>query len=949
MGRMRAPIAGRTLFGRQAESEVLSEALADVRAGIARAVVVSGEAGMGKTRLLAEFRQSLGPDTLVLSAACVDLGPFGVPFGPIREILRQLAAVVDIEQLVIAAGTGRPALVALLPELVSGDERSDEPAHETVVSLLRVFSHDRPIVLVLDDAQWADAATLSVLRYLLKTLTTERVLVVVAYRTEDTGRTHPLRQALAELDQARAVSRMELRGLDDPAILSLLTELRGSEPDRENFDRIARRSQGVPFFIEELVGLGSESIPDSLRDVLLARYNRVDPDVQVLLRTLAVGGVRVSHDVLREVLGGIEIDAAARAAIEVTLLLPADDGYAFRHALVREAVLQELLPGERRRLHERYAAVLSAAGAAASETSYHWLAAGDLAQALVSSVEAFDQAVSGRAYASAVQLGERVVELWERVPDAEERAGRDRGTLIDQLAAAAVDSGDRRRGMAWIDEAISAVDPLDRRTLVGFLRTKANLMCEEGVPGAEDVFVTALDVLGDDDDLVLRARVQLNLSGRYHLTGRVDESRAMLALAHDTAVRSGDDEVISSALLRLGWEAMEDGDIERGKGLLEESHAHAGDGEALLLHGTNATDNYVQIGDYRAALAVADPAILRARELGLERSWGGILSNSVDALLALGLWEEADARGERVLAVGASGCSIAMQHQRRIVMANWRDDTPGAAAIAQDHGDLLDRFSAHGDLQDVLPYALALGELAFFEGDLDKAWMHASAAWSPTHEGATSYDLPLLALAARIVGELRRAGRPIPDGAIASIDAVFAHSTAWPIVPRWHALVDAELSGADGAGAEIAAWGAAAETLMDESMPAHLGAYAWWRRGQAELAVGDRVAAARSLRTAEERANRIGASWVSRRARELLQTAALGERPRGHQDRLTARERQVLDLVAEGLTNREISERLSISGKTTSTHVSAILRKLGATTRTQAAVMAERVVAENTL
>ena len=940
MGRMRAPIAGRTLVGRQAEREVLDEALTDVRAGIARAVVVSGEAGMGKTRLLAEFRRSLGQDTLVLSAACVDLGPFGVPFGPIREILRQLAAAVDVEQLVIAAGTGRPALVALLPELVSGDERGDEPVHETVVSLLRVFSHDRPIALLLDDAQWADAATLSVLRYLLKTLTTERVLVVVAYRTEDTGRTHPLRQALAELDQARALSRMELRGLDDPAIVSLLTDLTGSEPDRETIDRIARRSQGVPFFIEELVGLGSESIPDSLRDVLLARYGRVDPEVQLLLRTLAVGGLQVSHDVLREVLDGMEIDAPARAAVEETLLVSTEDGYAFRHALVREAVLQELLPGERRRLHERFAVALSAAGAAASETSYHWLAAHDLPRALASSVEAFDQAVSGRAYASAVQLGERVVDLWERVPDAEERAGRPRGTLIDQLAAAAVDSGDRRRGLAWIDEAIDAVDPLDRRTLVGFLRTKAGLMCDEGIPGAEDVFVTALEVLGDDDDLVLRARVQLNLSGRYHLTGRVAESSAMLALAHDTAVRSGNDEVISSALLRLGWEAMESGDIEKGKRLLEESHAHAGDGEALLLHGTNATDNYVQIGDYRGALAIADPAILRARELGLERSWGGILSNSVDALLALGLWEEADARGQQVLAIGASGCSLAMQHQRRIVMANWRDDTPGAVAIARDHGTLLNTFSAHGDLQDILPYAAALGELAFFQGDLDEAWRHASVAWSPMHDGATSYDLPLLALAARVIGELRRADRPIPDDAIASIDAVFARATTWPIVSRWRALVDAELSGQGGAEAEVAAWATAAESLMDESMPAHLCAYAWWRLGQAELAVGDRVAARRSLQTAEDRASRIGAVWVSRRARELLETAALIERGRGRQDVLTSRERQVLDLVAEGLTNREISQRLFISGKTTSTHVSAILRKLGATTRTQAAVMA---------
>ena len=254
-------------------------------------------------------------------------------------------------------------------------------------------------------------------------------------------------------------------------------------------------------------------------------------------------------------------------------------------------------------------------------------------------------------------------------------------------------------------------------------------------------------------------------------------------------------------------------------------------------------------------------------------------------------------------------------------------------------------FAAHGDLQDTLPTATTLGELAVFQGDLDEAWRQVSILWDPPHEGAAGYDLPLLGLAARIIGERRRVGARVPDDAVDILDSVFARMPAWPTVPRWRALVDAELSGVDGTGTDVEAWRVAVAELSDESMPAHLRAYTWWRLGGVELGAGDRTVAAASLRTAADQADRIGATWISNRARELLQTAGLGERPKSGSELLTARERQVLELIAEGLSNREISQRLFISTKTTSVHVSSILRKLGASSRTQAAMMAERVPA----
>ncbi len=942
IGGMMAPIAGPVMIGRESDLQALTDALSDARRGVSRCVVLGGEAGMGKTRLLEEFRATIDSSVVVLSTECVDLGPLGVPFGPVRAIIRQLVSAFGVDAVLAAAGAGRPAIVALLPELAEHVDESEvgaEPLHETITSLLADFSRDQTIVVILDDAQWADAATLSLVHFLLRMASSEHLLVVVAYRSDDTGRTHPLRRILAELDRARVISRRELQPLSTDEVGMLVARLRGAEPDHDTIEHIARRSQGVPFYVEELAALGAGRIPETLRDVLLTRYERLGREARSFVRILAVGGLHVEHAVISRVLEGEDVDGLARAAADESVLVASEDGYSFRHALVREAVYSELLPGERQASHERYAAVLEELRGSASETSFHWFAAHDLPRALSASLVAFDEAIAGRAFATALQLGERALEIWGKVPDAEARAGRTRAVLLCEVTNAARDAGDRGRGLTLAEEALAATPADDPCALARLLQVKASLLSEEGLPGAESAYVEALAILGDSaDDLTLKARLQVALATRYQLTGRMALSRTQLEEAHETARRAGSDEVLSRVLVEMGWDETVSGDSERGRELFAEALEHAGDGEALLLFATNASDAYVLVGDYEAALEVTDRPIVRARELGLERSWGGILSNSVDALLALGRWDEADERGRQVLSIRPSGCSVANQHRRRIVIANWRDETSTASAIARDHGEVIRKFASGGDLQDTLPTAATLGELAFFQGDLDEAWRQVSMAWEPSHEGATGYDLPLLGLAARIVGELRRLGEPEPDRAVAHIDEVFARLAPWPIVPRWRAFVDAELSGPDGTGTDVAAWAAAVEAFSDRSMPAHLRAYSRWRLGQAQLKSGDRLAATESLRSAADDAQAIGAHWVTNRANELLLTAGLGDRSRTSAEQLTAREQQVLDLVSDGLSNREIGERLFISTKTASVHVSAILRKLGATTRTQAAM-----------
>jgi DNA-binding CsgD family transcriptional regulator len=432
--------------------------------------------------------------------------------------------------------------------------------------------------------------------------------------------------------------------------------------------------------------------------------------------------------------------------------------------------------------------------------------------------------------------------------------------------------------------------------------------------------------------------VQVSLGGRRMLGGEVAASRALLAAGLESATRSGSNETVARALLAMGCGEVEAGNVERGRELFEQSRSFAGDGEEFLRYGTNVADSFVLIGGYRDALAVSEQPIARAKELGLERSWGGILSNSIDALIGLGRWDEADDRGDRVLAIQPSGCSISTQHRRRLFLAVWRDDASRAIGIDRDHGPLIRQFANRGDLQDLLPAAAAFGELALYQGDLEEAWRRVTLAWEPIHEGASGYDLPLLGLGARVIAEMRRMGVTVPGHAGMNLYTAFSRMAFWQIVPRWRAFVDAELSGPEGTGTDVLAWQTAVESLTDESMPAHLRAYSWWRLGQAELTSGDRVSATTSLQTAIEDAEGTCATWITNRARDLLVTAGLGDRSRGASDELTAREHQVLELIADGLSNKEIADRLFISAKTASVHVSAILRKLGVTTRTQAAM-----------
>ncbi|QAY72507.1 hypothetical protein ET445_03280 [Agromyces protaetiae] len=331
------------MVGRQADLAWLEGLLDQAREGAPRTGLLGGEAGIGKTRLLAEFVGRLGPDVRVLAGQSVDLGDVASPYAPVKAALRTLVADLGAETVLDAVGPGRPALIALLPELAASDAERGASAnggpeaagrlHEAIAVLLETVSRDRPTVLVIEDLHWIDAATLALLRFLMRALTSSRVLIVLTYRSEDVGRGHPVRGFLSEMERDRWVDRRELSRLTRPQVKKLAKLLQanaagaaatgaaGESPADAVVDNVFRRSEGVPFFVEELVGIDEcddeSALPDTLRDLLLVRYERLSDEAQALLRLVSTGGVRVSHALLESVFAGSpdDLDRAAREAV----------------------------------------------------------------------------------------------------------------------------------------------------------------------------------------------------------------------------------------------------------------------------------------------------------------------------------------------------------------------------------------------------------------------------------------------------------------------------------------------------------------------------------------------------------------------------------------------------------------------------------------------------------
>ncbi|WP_322785129.1 helix-turn-helix transcriptional regulator [Streptomyces profundus] len=989
--------------GRKAELAELVEALRRAEAGVSQAVVVGGEAGIGKTRLLEEFLAVAGAAGATTAVgASVELGADGLPFAPLVGLLRSLHRQLGPE-LVEAASEPTGDLTRLLPELgeapghLAGGVDTVDRARmfELITRLFERLSQRRTLVLVLEDLHWSDRSTRELLAFFFRSVHPgARVMVLCSYRADDIHRRHPLRPFLAELDRLRTVQRIELTRLSGDEVAAQMAGILGTPPEATLAASVFARSDGNPFFVEELTvdPDPARGLTESLRDLLLVRVETLPEQVQDVLRVVAVGGSSVEHALLARVAGVPEPEllSALRDAVGARLLAATDDadGYRFRHALTREAVTDDLLPGERARLNRRYATALEAepgliaADELPTRLASYWECAGDRAKALPAVLTASVAAGRRFAYAEQLRLLERAQELWDAAPEEVRATLRPAQPMWGYPAGEVPDGAGGANGpVGWVDLQAEAVVAA---SLAGQY-DRANAICRGALRELDEIRLplhaawfwvqragmAEREVRGDGvhelsraQELVrglppseVHARV-LALTAAWHsLQGPGPEQLEQAERAVSLARLVG---ATSTELYARYTLASLQADAGDSAGAVVEMRSVLRTvldrGEVSLLGRclVNLSAVLADAGELRESLISIAEGIELADRYGLEETKSWLQANLAFVLTLQGRWDEAGSALDQARRQARSPHS---EHVSRILagqLAALRGDVDTAreAATAVRTKLSADRVRATFEVE----LARLEIDLALLTGEPQRSRDILRSARSDLQLGLTQLVWGLVSSAAMAEAEGR--GMPGADEGRPEAVALIRELTRslprnLPIRVALGLLVDAQLYRAESRD-RPPHWAEAVDAIEPLDLPHHLAEarYGW---AESLLAAGEpdaRARAAEQLRAARETTLALGAAPLRERVERLAQRARLdlSARPEpkaapepGDTFGLTPRERDVLGLVAAGRSNRQIAEELFISPKTASVHVSNILAKLEVTSRGEAAAVAHRL------
>jgi DNA-binding CsgD family transcriptional regulator/tetratricopeptide (TPR) repeat protein len=981
------PDTVRPILGRDRELADLSELVGVGGDPRPRSVLVAGDAGVGKTRLLTELLDRAGTAGFrTLVGHCLDFGDSALPYLPFSEMFGRLAA--DEPAVAARLAQAHPALTHLHPgrRLLSGavhpgpgGEPDAPPApavhpgnldraelFEAVHSTLEALADESPVLVVVEDVHWADKSTRELLSLLFGWPFRSPVTVIASYRSDDLHRRHPLRATAAEWVRLPAVQRLQLGPLPDPDMHRLVGSLQHRPMRESDVHAIVERAEGNAFFAEELVvaaETGDRGLPMDLADLLLVRLDRLDDEAKQVVRAAACAGRRVSHDLLARVLKGqvADLERALRTVVDANVLVRQESGYAFRHALLGEAVYDDLLPGERVRLHAAYVdALCGGDGGTAAELARHARAAHDLDTAVRASIEAGDEAMSVGGPDDAARHYETALELLARLPEADV----DVVTLTVKTADAVVTSGHPQRARKLVERQLTDLGtdlPAEQRARMLVTMAAAALLTD--VPQTKGAWEATQEALGlvSDAPTPLRARL-LAVHARACVSQGLDEEAARMAMEALTVAQKLDlSMVVADATTTLAGIEQRAGDPGAAERSLEQIVAQAtADRDAdTEMRGLYLLGDLLQErGDLAGASRAYQRAVACARSAG--RPWAPYAFDArvMRAIVEYqrGEWDSAravaDMSGEspppvaeslllaaRMAVLVGRGDDEADQVYARIRPVWDRDGllviTAGAAAVDLygQRGELTQLLGVHDDMVAAMSalwhefFQARIRLSALVLGHLADAAVQAPAG---ERAGLVARAPELMTGVEGVLRQVDKRKRPLgPEGL-----AWVARARAEEMRLRWLAGVEPptqeELLGA---------WQEALDGFRAMGHRYEV-ARTQLSLGTVLRAVGDPAAAREHIDAARRTARELGAEPLLARLRVL---GAVRSRDEGRRQAvLTGREAEILELVAQGRSNSEIARQLFISAKTVSVHVSNILAKLGAAGRTEAAAIARR-------
>ncbi|MGI5244999.1 helix-turn-helix transcriptional regulator [Dactylosporangium sp. CA-139066] len=959
--------------GRGDELDRLRRRLTDVRDGEARTVLVSGEAGVGKSRLLREFSAiARTAGAHVLHGSCDESLGESVPYVALTEALEGFGS----EHGDAAGELGGPSY-AMLAGLFDGTGRPAplSTQHQVFLAVRRMLDRigeRAPAVLILEDLHWADPSTVGLVGALARAQPEgRRVLLVCSHRPIAAMLDTPLWRLLGNADFLRRVEQFLLPVFTKAELRRFMSEVVGGPVLPELVERCFAWSEGIAFHAELLTASHAleepaNALPQEVTGAMMAQLAQISPATRKMLWVAAVAGRRMSHGLLRTVSGlpAAELDEALQESLEQRILVEdrTSGVYAFRHALLREAVYRSRATGSTQELHAQIAESLAADPRLSlghertidAEQAYHWDRAGRWPEALAAAVRAGRAAEQTLAFPSAELQFARALQLWDDVADAEQRTGLSRVRVLTAAANAARWSGHIAKAVEHAQAAIALVDPAVDPDLAGLLHERlANHLWEVGRSAESQLaYDQAARLLEDRPPSAVKARVLAALALRdlragHHAAG-FGKAEEALAMARAVGARAEEGRALNVSGLALGIGDDPEAGVARLEAAIDIAR-QVHNLEDLFRAYSNLGLVLEHAGRLDEAADTNRKGLAEARQLDLQDSrQAAVLANNASTALAmLGRWDEAEAViDETALSrpVGESlypRLTLAEIQIARGRFMQARDLLDSVAALAQGTNDV--RFQG--------PLHAYQAELALWQDRPAAAIRHVRDGIEHVRGGENAVEqLRLLALGLRAAADQAAADAAEAAASAATGDrlmllvesAVDAAETAEiEQLVRLYTVERNRIRGEDTA----AQWKQVVQGWVDlgRRYPA---AYARWREAEAAYRSGDGPGAREAARAAHTTACHLGAEPLRRRVEALAERAgfelATAPEPEIPPFDLTTAEYTVFKMIKQGLEPKVIAQRRNVSVRTVETQLQRIYRKTGVHNRLELIAMADR-------